>query len=167
MQLVLLVNKMDLCRPRARAEALARELNALAPFSRTFYSSVLREKGVDKLEEFLYAATQPREWEYAAAASTDQSPSALVVEIVREKIFHRVHQEIPYRVQISNTGWTQLPDGSLRIDLELGVDTRQQRLILTGVAGSMLKYISQRALPEIEALLKCKVHLFMKAYSKD
>jgi len=164
---VLLINKMDLCKPASKAKQLAADLEAMAPFSRTLYCSVTREKGVEQLEELLYQSCTERPWEYAGDSCTDQSLSARVIEIVREKIFRRVHQEIPYRVAITNKGWTELPDGSVRIDLDLRVDTHQQKLILTGKGGSMLGYIQARAMPEIKQLLKRPVFLFLKCTSKD
>jgi GTP-binding protein Era len=166
-QLVLLMNKMDLCKPSSRGRALAEQLQTLAPFARTLFTSVLRDKGVKELEDLLYNSCVEREWEYASGSVTDQSASERVIELVREKIFHRVHQEIPYRVAITNRGWTELSDGSLRIDLQLAVDTRHQKLILVGKGDTTLGFIKQRALPEIEQLLQRKVHLFLKCISKD
>jgi len=167
MKLVLLINKMDLCKPASRARQLAEHLRGLAPFAHTLFVSVLRDKGVAELEDLLYSSCVPRDWEYASTSVTDQSPSERVVEIVREKIFARVHQEIPYRVNITNRGWTELHDGSLRIDLDLKVDTHHQRLILAGRGDQTLQHIKQRALPEIEQMLQRKVHLFLKCSSKD
>lgn len=166
MRLILVLNKMDLAKPAARAHAVAEKLQTLAPFSHTFYMSLEKDKGVNKLADFLYGSCLPREWEHASNAATDLSLPARVNEIIREKIFHRVHQEIPYRVVVSNEGWTVLPDGTTRIDVALMVDTKNQKKILAGPGGSMLTFITHRALPEVQALVGPKVVLFLKVYSR-
>lgn len=164
MKLMLVINKMDLCKPASRATTLASLIQGFAPFHRTFYTSFENQKGVADLFQAMYAQARPGDWEYPRDLRTDQSPIELVNEIIREKIFHRVHQEIPYRVKITNTGWTPIGhDGTaMRVDVLLEVDTQQQKLILTGKNGSMLRYITQRALPEVQALLGKTVWLFLK-----
>lgn len=163
MKFILVLNKMDLCKPLSKAKDVAREIESHAPvFSATYYTSFPKSKGTAELADHLFASAQPGQWEFPASSRTDQSSSELVEEIVREKIFERVHQEIPYRVHIRTTGWTELSDGSLRIDLTLQVDTKQQKLILQGRDERMLYHIRTRAMPEIEQLLKRKIHLFMK-----
>jgi len=109
-------------------------------------------------QEFLYASSVPREWDYPVSQRTDQSRVELVNEIIREKVFLRVHEEIPYRVEVRNTGWTVLRDGHVRIDVTLQVETKHQKSILVGI----LNQIKSRALPEIQQLLNTTVWLFLK-----
>lgn len=158
MKLILLLNKMDLCKPKKKAENVANILNSLAPFQQTFMCSLIKEKGVTEFEEFLYASSVPREWDYPVSQRTDQSRVELVNEIIREKVFLRVHEEIPYRVEVRNTGWTVLRDGHVRIDVTLQVETKHQKSILVGI----LNQIKSRALPEIQQLLNTTVWLFLK-----
>lgn len=206
MELILVLNKMDLCETKSRAKGVAEQVRTLLPSltdETTFFtaftplspqqakraaaeataaaeaaassSKTLRRvdtiardmgftvnTGVTALAKTLFLSARPGEWEYPETTRTDMSPVELVNEIVREKIFHRVHQEIPYRVKIRNTGWTEIDDSTLRIDIMLEVDTKQQKLILTGHRESMLKQIIIRALPDIQALLGKKVYLFLK-----
>lgn len=163
MKLVLVMNKMDLCKPVSAARSIASLVQShCAPFAHTYYTSFMTDRGVLELTNVLYSSAQPGEWEYPSSIQTDQSQVDLVNEIIREKIFHRVHQEIPYRVRITNTGWTHVDDESMRIDVLLEVDTKQQKLILTGHGGSMLRYLVQRALPEVQDVVGKKVFLFLK-----
>ena len=166
MRLILVLNKMDLAKPASRAHAVAERIQALAPFAHTFFMSLEKHKGVEKLADYLYGSCVPREWEHASNAVTDLSLPARVNEIIREKIFHRVHQEIPYRVVVTNEGWTLMNDGTTRIDVALTVDTKNQKKILAGPGGSMITFITHRAMPEVQALVGPKVVLFLKVYSK-
>lgn len=167
MVMMLVVNKMDLCKPPSKATKLAQLIRQFAPFTddQTYFTSFEgNKKGVEQLVQAMYSHARPAEWEYPLTTRTDQSPLELVNELIREKIFHRVHQEIPYRVKITNTGWTEIGEEgkAVRIDVLLEVETQQQKVILTGKNGSMLRYITQRALPEVQALVGKTVWLFLK-----
>lgn len=166
MKLLLVLNKMDLCKPLSKARSVVESVRQYLPNlpeDQIFFTSFFPKlKGVPQLADRLFASTQPGEWEYPPTVRTDQSQIELVNEIIREKIFHRVHQEIPYRVRITNTGWTHLNETTMRIDVLLEVDTKQQKLILTGHNGSMLQFITTRSITEIQELLGKKVFLFLK-----
>ncbi len=89
---------------------------------------------------------------------TDSSPLKRAQEIIREKIFKYVFQEIPYIVIQRNLAWTDF-DGGVRIDEEIYVKKEGQRMILLGKEGNLLKKIISEASQEISDFLQKQVQL--------
>jgi GTP-binding protein Era len=100
----------------------------LPAFKEVFMISATENDGVVDVENYLYDNAVEREWEFDAETVTEQSTLQRVEEIIREKIYQRLHQEIPYRLEQKNIGWTELAGGALRIDQQLMVETPTQKV---------------------------------------
>jgi len=161
-KIILALNKVDLVHPKEQLLELADYLVTLADFQEVFYISVTEDEYVGELEDWLYENAVEREWSYDPEMVTDQTDLERVTEIIREKIYLRLNQEIPYAVQQRNVGWTELRDGSLRIDQHLLVQGRVQGMILVGKEGTVLKRIRDSAENEIAKVLGRPVHLFLR-----
>jgi len=161
-KLVLVLNKVDLCKPKHRLLYLAKNLWEMVPYERCFMISAKSGDGVDDLENWLLEQAVPREWEFGANVSSDQSALDRVEEVIREKIYRNLHREIPYHVTQQNMGWTEIKNGSLRIDQGLIVHTSSHQKILT----NYLTTLGIAAKPDIEKILSKTVHLFFHVILK-
>jgi GTP-binding protein Era len=86
---------------------------------------------------------------------------ALAAEITREKIYRRLHQELPYRSTVETDSWKELRDGAVRIEQTIFVERESQRKIVLGKSGAAIKAIGAEARKEIAALAGKPVHLFL------
>ena len=157
---VLVLNKIDLV-PRENLLALAQELNTRCAFTETFMVSAAKGDGVEKLREKLAGMMKPGPWLYPEDQVSDAPLRSLAAEITREKLFERLHDELPYEATVETDQWKTMPDGSARIEQTIFVARDGQKKIVIGEAGRMIKSIGQAARKEIAEAAEQKVHLFL------
>ena len=73
----------------------------------------------------------------------------LAAEITREKMFERLHQELPYQSTVETEAWEEKKDGSVRIEQTIYVERDSQKKIVIGKGGQTLKAIGAEARKEI------------------
>ena len=100
-------------------------------------------------------------WYYPEEQMSDMPLKMLASEIVREKLFLFLHQELPYALTVEPELWERRDDGSIRAEITIYVERDNQKVIVLGKGGSMIKRIGQAARKEIEELLEERVHLFL------
>lgn len=157
---ILVLNKIDLV-ARDSLLALTAALNAKADFMETFMISALSGDGVDDLREKLGALMQPSPWLYPEDQLSDAPLRILAAEITREKIFERLHDELPYQSTVETEVWQNQKDGSARIEQTIYVARDGQKKIVIGEGGRTIKAIGQAARREIEQAAEQRVHLFL------
>jgi GTP-binding protein Era len=157
---VLVLNKVDLAAKPALL-GLTQALNARAAFAATFMVSALSGDGVADLKAWFAAHVPPGPWLYPADQISDAPLRQLAAEITREKLYLRLHQELPYHSTIETEVWKELRDGSVRIEQTIYVERESQRKIMLGKAGATIKAIGAAARPEIAAAIEQPVHLFL------
>ena len=86
---------------------------------------------------------------------------SLAAEITREKLFDRLHQELPYQATVETESWKELRDGSARIEQTIYVERESQRKIVLGKGGQTIKAIGAEARREIAEIAEAPVHLFL------
>jgi GTP-binding protein Era len=157
---VLILNKID----RVKHEtllALAAEANAGAVFERTFMISALNGSGCADLLDFVAGRLPEGPWYYPEDQISDLPMRQLAAEITREKLYLRLHQELPYSSHVETEKWEEKKDGSVRIEQVIYVERDSQKKILLGHKGETIKAIGQAARKEIAEILEQKVHLFL------
>ena len=154
------LNKIDLV-PREKLLGLAQELNTRADFAETFMISALNEDGTAALRAKLGTMMQPGPWLYPEDQVSDAPLRSLAAEITREKLFTRLHDELPYQSHVETDQWKVLNDGSARIEQTIYVARDSQKKIVIGEGGRTIKAISQAARKEIAEAAEQKVHLFL------
>ena len=85
----------------------------------------------------------------------------LAAEITREKLFERLHEELPYASTVETDSWVARKDGSVRIEQSIFVERESQRKIVLGKAGATIKAIGSAARKEIIEAAEANVHLFL------
>lgn len=157
---ILVLNKIDLVPKEALLE-LTRDLNARASFEMTFMVSALTGSGVGDIRGWLARRMPPGPWLYPEDQLSDAPLRQLAAEITREKLYLRLHEELPYRSTVETDQWKELKDGSVRIEQTIFVERESQRKIVLGKGGRTIKEIGETSRKELAELLEAKVHLFL------
>ena len=157
---ILLINKIDLVEKLALL-AIARAANERATFAATFMVSALTGDGVADVRRWLAAHVPAGPWHYPEDQITDAPLRQLAAEITREKLYLRLHQELPYRSTVETDQWKELRDGSTRIEQTIYVERESQRKIVLGKGGQTIKAIGSEARREIADAIETKVHLML------
>ena len=157
---VAILNKIDLV---AKPELLhqAAELSALGRFDRMFMISALTGDGVADLKAYLASTVPPGPWLFPEDQLTDASLRQTAAEITREKLFLRLHEELPYTLTVETADWKELADGSIRIEQTIYVERESQRKIVLGAKGRTIREIGSAARAEIGEIAGAPVHLFL------
>ncbi len=157
---ILVLNKIDRVNREALL-ALAAEANARVPFERTFMVSALTGSGCDDILGYLAAHLPAGPWYYPEDQISDLPMRQLAAEITREKLYLRLHQELPYSSHVETEKWEEKKDGSVRIEQVVYVERDSQKKIVLGEKGATIKAIGSAARKEIAEILEQKVHLFL------
>ena len=157
---ILVLNKIDTIETE-KLLGLAAALNEKIPFVETFMISALKGHGVPKLRERLAAMMQPGPWLYPEDQVSDAPLRALAAEITREKIFERLHDELPYQSTVETELWKDMPDGSARVEQTIYVMREGHKKIVIGEGGRTIKSIGSAARKEIMEAAEQKVHHFL------
>jgi GTP-binding protein Era len=157
---LLALNKVDLV-DKPTLLALAHSLNERARFSATFMISALSGDGVGDLKAWLAAHVPEGPWLYPEDQISVAPLRQLAAEITREKLYLRLHQELPYQSTVETEVWKELKDGAVRIEQTIYVERESQRKIVLGKGGQAIKAIGAAARGEIAAAIEQPVHLFL------
>ncbi len=141
--------------------ALAQAANARVRFAETFMISALTGDGVADVKRWLAANVPAGPWHYPEDQITDAPLRQLAAEITREKLYLRLHQELPYQSTVETEQWKELKDGAVRIEQTIYVERESQRKIVLGKGGATIKAIGAEARREIAEMIEAPVHLFL------
>jgi GTP-binding protein Era len=157
---ILVLNKIDLV-PREKLLALAKAANDRLAFAGTFMVSALSSDGVDDLRRTLGEVVPAGPFLYPEDQMSDAPMRHLAAEITREKIYQKLHQELPYQSTVETDTWTERKDKSVRIEQTIFVERESQRKIVLGKNGATIKSIGAASRQEISEILDVPVHLFL------
>lgn len=157
---VLVLNKVDLVSGETLLQLCA-ALNDAYAFAETFMVSALNGKGVDDFYDYLAAHLPESPWYYPEEQMSDLPLKLLAAEIVREKLFLYLRQEVPYALTVEPELWERRADNSVRAEMTIYVERDSQKQIVLGRGGAMIKKIGQAARRELEELLEDRIHLFL------
>jgi len=157
---VLVLNKVDLVE-KPKLLTLAQSVNERAAFAATFMVAARSGDGVDDLKRYFAAHVPPGPWLYPEDQISDAPLRQLAAEITREKLYLRLHQELPYQSTVETEVWKELKDGAVRIEQTIYVERESQRKIVLGKGGQAIKAIGAAARAEIAAAIEHPVHLFL------
>ena len=157
---LLILNKIDVVRERSAAEhGKDRQRDGEV-------RSDLHDFGADgrrrrRSQDWLAQRVPPGPWLYPADQMSDAPMRQLAAEITREKLFERLHQELPYHSTVETEAWKELRGGDIRIEQTIYVERESQRKIVLGKGGQTIKAIGEAARKEIAEIVEAKVHLFL------
>jgi GTP-binding protein Era len=157
---ILVINKVDLVQ-REKLLALAQAANERMKFARTFMISAISGDGVDDIRATLAEMVPPGPYLYPEDQMSDAPMRQLAAEITREKIYQKLHQELPYQSTVETDKWEERKDKSVRIEQTIFVERESQRKIVLGKGGATIKSIGAESRKELTQILDVPVHLFL------
>ncbi len=159
--LIIALNKIDRVRDKQKLLEQIQELSADGRAEQVFMISAENGDGVDDLKAYLAEKAPVGPWHFPEDDMSDAPQRVLAAEITREKIYHFLHQELPYATTVETTDWKDFKDGSVRIEQTIFVERAGQKSIVLGKGGQTVKKISSAARSELTELFDRKVHLFV------
>jgi len=154
----LVLNKIDLARPEQLLKR-AEEMNQRFEFERTFMVSAEQEQGIEDTKSWLAEKMPQSPYLFDPDDLSDLPLRQLAAELMREKLFLNLHQELPYQLTVETESWTEKKDGSVEIKITIYVMRDGHRGIILGKGGQTLKRIGMSARHELQEMLERKVHL--------
>lgn len=118
-------------------------------------------EGVGDLKKRLANLMPEGPWLYPEDQTADLPVRLLAAELTREKIYLRLHEELPYAAAVETTAFEEKPDGSVRVEQTIFVEREGQRPIVLGKGGETVKWIGAESRKELAELLEREVHLFL------
>lgn len=158
---IAVLNKVDKLTDKAKLLEVVGDLQTRLSFENIFMISATEGDGIADLKRYLAERVPLGPWHYPADDLTDAPLRMLAAEITREKIFHRLHDEVPYSSTVETTQWTERKDGSVRIEQTIFVNREGQKAIMLGKGGQTIKQVSMDSRRELTELLERPVHLFL------
>ncbi len=157
---VLVLNKVDAVK-REKLLSLAARFQDEGLFDRIFMISALEGDGVADLKAYLGGAVPPGPWHYPEDQLSDLPQRLLAAEVTREKLFLRLHQELPYALTVETESWEERADGGVRIEQTVYVRRDSQKAMVLGKGGRAIKAVREAAQDELAESLERPVHLFL------
>lgn len=157
---VLVLNKIDKV-ARLNLLKLIADMGAEGVFEETFLLSAENGDGVKDLKQYLVDRAPAGPWMYPEDQLSDISDRLMAAEVTREKVFKRLHQELPYESTVETTSWTRTKKGELRIEQTIYVSREGHRPIVLGKGGQTLKAIGEASRNELTEIFGEPVHLFL------
>jgi GTP-binding protein Era len=163
---ILALNKIDGVK-REKLLAASQALFDTGVYTEVFMISALNGSGVDDLKARLAELMPLGPWLYPEDQSADIPARLLAAEITREKIYLRLHEELPYAASVETTAFTETKDGGSRIEQTIFVERDGQRPIVLGKGGQTLKWIGEAARTELIEIFDRPIHLFLHVKVKE
>jgi GTP-binding protein Era len=157
---ILALNKIDMVK-RDLLLDVSQKLFETGVYSEVFMISAQSGSGVDALRAKMAELMPEGVWLYPEDQTADLPARLLAAEITREKLYLRLHEELPYAAAVETTAFEERPDGSVRIEQTIYVERESQRPIVLGKGGQTLKWIGQKSREDLNEVLDRKVHLFL------
>ena len=156
----LVLNKIDGMK-RTDLLPLVEKFHAQGVFEDVFLVSALKGEGLEELLEWTRARMPEGPWHYPEDEAADIPARLLAAEVTREKLYLRLHDELPYASTVETEKWEERKDGSAKIDQVIYVQREGQKAIVLGKGGATVKKIGELARTELEEMFGRRVHLFL------
>jgi GTP-binding protein Era len=156
----LALNKVDLVHKQDLL-TLTEKLNQFDIFDEIFMISAEKGEGVDEFVTYIKAKMPVSPWLFPEDQISDMPMRLLAAEITREKLYLKLHQELPYATTVETEAWEEKKDGSIRIEQTIYVERESQRSIVLGKGGKMIKSIGAESRRDLAEIADTPVHLFL------
>ena len=155
---VVVVNKVDLFHDKSRMLPLLESVAQMFPKAEIFPASALRRNGVEQLLELIRSHLPEGEAQFPEDQLSTAPMKFMAAEIIREKLFEKLYQEVPYSVAVDVEVWDE-EDNRVLIHAAIYVAKPSHKAMVIGRAGEGIKAIGTAARKEIRDLVDKKVHL--------
>ncbi len=164
---ILVINKVDKLEDKGELLPQIEKLSAEFEFAGIIPISARRGQNVDTLEQTVLKFIPDGELIYPEDQLTDRSSRFLASELVREKLFRHLGQELPYSLTVEIEEFDEQDPKMLRIGAVIYVERAGQKGIVIGKGGELLKSIGKEARIEMQSLFDTKVFLRLWVKVRD
>ncbi len=165
---LIILNKVDMFHDKAKMLPLVERISEMFPDAEIFPMSALARDGVQILKDLVVKFLPQKEAIYPEDQISTAPMRFLVAEMIREKVFERLHQEVPYSTAVEIESWEEVPEKNRTvIHALIYVGRASHKSMVLGKQGSTIKEIGTRARMDIQDLLDSKVHLELWVKVKD
>ena len=158
---ILVLNKVDAVKKPTLLELTKKITDYYPDFKEIFMISAKTGEGVDKLKQYILNQATEGEWVFKNDELTDIPLKFLASEITREKLFLKLDKELPYNVDVETEKWEEFDNGDIKIQQVIYVSRENQKSIILGKKGQLIKEVGTEARQELSKFLEKKVHLFL------
>ena len=155
---IVVVNKVDLFHDKSRILPLLESVAQMFPKAEIFPATALRRNGMEQLLELIRSHLPEGEAQFPEDQLSTAPMKFMAAEIIREKLFEKLYQEVPYSVAVDVEVWDEEDDRVL-IHAAIYVAKPSHKAMVIGRAGEGIKAIGTAARKEIRDLVDKKVHL--------
>jgi GTP-binding protein Era len=157
---VLAINKVDRLRDKTALLPVLIEWQERAPFAALVPVSAMQGSGLEGVLRELLALLPQGPPLFDADTLTDRSERFLAAELIREQLFLRLRQELPYATAVLIDGWQERAEqGDVVVDATIVVERESQKGIVVGRGGQMIRDVGAAARAEVTQLLGRPAHL--------
>lgn len=164
---ILVLNKVDLVKKPKLLEITKQITDYYPDFKEIFMISAKTGEGVDQLKQYLLNQAVEGEWIFKDDEITDAPLKFLASEITREKLFLKLKQELPYSIDVETENWQEFDNGDIKIQQVIYVLKENQKSIILGKKGQLIKEVGMEVREELGKFLNRKVHLFLFVKLKE
>ncbi|HIA13416.1 MAG TPA: GTPase Era [Nitrospirales bacterium] len=154
---ILLINKVDLVK-KTRLLPLIDECRPLFSWTDVIPISAINGENVDRVLDAVADVLPHGQAQHSQSGPIDQSPQFLAAELIREKLLAKTYEELPYSIAVTVEDFIE-EDGLITIQAVILVERQNQKAIVIGRKGSMLKAVGSEARQDMEQLFGKKVFL--------
>lgn len=162
---IFVLNKVDLGLSKHRE--LTSALLQTSENPTIFNISAKTGYGIKQLLKYFCSIAEQSEWVYEKDDITNLPMRFFASEITREQLFLKLDEELPYNLTVQTETWTEMDNGSIKINQVIVVSKENYKMIILGKNGSKIKEIGSKARLELEKFLDCRVHLFLFVKVRD
>ncbi len=155
---IVVVNKVDLFHDKSRMLPLLEQVSSLFPKAEIFPASALHRNGTGELLDLICSYLPEGEAQFPEEQLSTAPMKFMAAEIIREKLFERLYQEVPYSVAVDVEAWDEEEDRVI-IHAVIYVARPSHKAMVIGRGGEGIKAIGTAARKEIKELVEKKVHL--------
>jgi GTP-binding protein Era len=160
---VLVMNKVDLVVNKRKVKRLQEELEDLGAFDKVFHVSCNTGYGIEGLKEYLKSKAIRRNWRYHPEVKSTQSEVEKCEEILKQIIFNRFYEELPYNTNAIVTSWVPMTNGELKISFQVEVKSAINISMFVGQQGRTIGEIRKELDKQLTQLfqrpVKCIINV--------
>jgi GTP-binding protein Era len=163
---ILVLNMVDKLSDKAMLLPHVEKITQEYTFAKVLPISARKGINVDELETEIKQLVPEGELIFPEDQFTDRSSRFLAAELVREKLFRQLGQELPYSLKVEIEQYKQ-EDELIRISAVIYVERSGQKSIVIGKKGELLKAVGREARIEMEGMFDSKVFLELWVKVRD
>lgn len=158
--LIIVPNKVDLFADKSKMLPLLTKLGEMWPHAEIFPISAEQRDGLEKLKLLIESKLPIAPAKYPEDQISTASLRFMAAEIIREKLYLRMRQEVPYGIAVDVEDWHEDSERNLTvIHAVIYVSKPMYKAMIIGKGGEGIKAIGTDARVEIEKLVDTRVHL--------